>query len=90
MHASESEGENSFSAADVDTFWENKLAKDGRCSALVKVTEENSDILCGHTTWDDYSKMIRLFKYYEFDLPGLLLLVLKSIVKVTTILFSKS
>jgi len=24
----------------------------------------------GHTTWNDYSKMTRIFKYYDFDLPG--------------------
>lgn len=41
-----------------------------RCSAFVRLTEQNQDLLVGHTTWDDYSKMTRIFKYYKFSLPG--------------------
>ena len=26
--------------------------------------------MVGHTTWDDYSKMTRMFKYYNFYLDG--------------------
>jgi hypothetical protein len=26
--------------------------------------------MVGHTTWGDYAKMTRIFKYYHFDLPG--------------------
>lgn len=55
---------------DAERFWEKKLAKGGRCSAFVKLADESADVFFGHTTWDDYSKMTRLFKYYNFHLPG--------------------
>mmetsp|Transcript_18092 Transcript_18092/g.41945 ORF Transcript_18092/g.41945 Transcript_18092/m.41945 type:complete len:602 (-) Transcript_18092:2-1807(-) len=48
--------------------WKRRLARDGHCSALVRLTE--SDVLVGHTTWGDYSSMTRIFKYYKFPLPG--------------------
>jgi hypothetical protein len=41
-----------------------------RGSALVRLAHGNSDIFVGHTTWEDYSKMIRIFKYYKFSLSG--------------------
>jgi len=53
-----------------DAHWEKRVAETGHCSALIKVTPNNGDILVGHTTWDDYSKMTRIFKYYKFDLSG--------------------
>lgn len=40
----------------------------GRCSALVKVTDD--DIYVGHTTFSDFSEMTRVFKFYDFPLPG--------------------
>lgn len=49
--------------------WENRIARNGRCSALVRLTEGNGDLLAGHTTWADYSEMIRIWKYYDFNLP---------------------
>mmetsp|Transcript_46874 Transcript_46874/g.111578 ORF Transcript_46874/g.111578 Transcript_46874/m.111578 type:complete len:614 (+) Transcript_46874:155-1996(+) len=48
--------------------WKRRLAKVGHCSALVRLTD--SDVLVGHTTWGDYSTMIRIFKYYKFPLSG--------------------
>jgi hypothetical protein len=42
----------------------------GRCTAFVRLSEDFGDIYLGHTTWDDYSKMTRIFKYYNFILPG--------------------
>eukprot|EP00927_Polykrikos_kofoidii_P077421 TRINITY_DN7435_c0_g1_i1.p1 TRINITY_DN7435_c0_g1~~TRINITY_DN7435_c0_g1_i1.p1 ORF type:complete len:789 (+),score=137.76 TRINITY_DN7435_c0_g1_i1:53-2368(+) len=66
--ASEANASTSF---DADRDWERRLSKRGRCSAFVRVTENNEDLLVGHTTWSDYSKMTRLFKYYHFKLPGL-------------------
>jgi len=48
--------------------WEKRVAKTGHCSALVRVTSDNEDLLVGHTTWDDYSKMTRVYKQYDFHL----------------------
>jgi len=53
-----------------DRHWERRVAETGRCSAFVKVAEGNKDLLVGHTTWGDYSSMIRIFKYYRFPLTG--------------------
>lgn len=62
-----------LSAADLaaaDNDWEMRLAKHGHCSALVRVATGNKDLLLGHTTWNDYSKMTRIFKYYHIHLPN--------------------
>merc|ERR1719375_475436 len=53
-----------------DRIWETKLRRGGRCSALIRVTGENKDLLVGHTTWDDYSKMTRIWKYYKWKIHG--------------------
>ena len=50
-----------------DRRWERKLTKTGHCSAVVRVTPDNRDLLLAHNTWDDYSKMLRVFKYYDFS-----------------------
>lgn len=43
----------------------------GRCSALVRLAANNSDLFVGHTTFSDYSEMNRIWKYYDFPLgPG--------------------
>lgn len=26
--------------------------------------------MIGHSTWDDYSEMLRIYKYYDFELTG--------------------
>mmetsp|Transcript_41191 Transcript_41191/g.74443 ORF Transcript_41191/g.74443 Transcript_41191/m.74443 type:complete len:653 (+) Transcript_41191:99-2057(+) len=54
----------------VDRDWEQRLIKRGHCSALVRVTGGTADLMAGHTTWSDYSKMTRIYKYYHFRLPG--------------------
>uniref|UniRef100_A0A7S0G106 Phospholipase B-like n=1 Tax=Pyrodinium bahamense TaxID=73915 RepID=A0A7S0G106_9DINO len=51
-----------------DAHWEQRLSQSGRCSAFVRVADGNQDLFVGHTTWDDYSKMTRIFKYYKFNL----------------------
>merc|ERR1719253_852285 len=48
--------------------WQKHLRKEGHCSAFIKLTEGNSDLFVGHTTWDDYSRMLRIFKFYNFPL----------------------
>lgn len=53
-----------------DAHWEQRVVSSGRCSALVRVTEMNHDVFMGHATWDDYSKMTRVFKYYKIFLDG--------------------
>ncbi|KAK9840599.1 hypothetical protein WJX81_003823 [Elliptochloris bilobata] len=49
------------------------IALAGRCSALVTVSPDLSEILVGHSTWDSYSQIVRMFKHFQFDLtqPGL-------------------
>jgi hypothetical protein len=51
------------------------------CSALVKVLEDGSDVVAGHTTWSTMENMLRVYKHYQFGLrervsfsskPGLL------------------
>jgi len=53
-----------------DDHWEHRLAESGRCSAFVRVSDGRQDLFVGHTTWDDYSKMTRIFKYYKFNLAN--------------------
>ena len=42
----------------------------GRCSVLIKVTPDLSDLLMGHVTWWTYTGMTRLYKHYTFNLNG--------------------
>eukprot|EP00930_Biecheleria_cincta_P010377 TRINITY_DN11246_c1_g2_i1.p1 TRINITY_DN11246_c1_g2~~TRINITY_DN11246_c1_g2_i1.p1 ORF type:complete len:677 (-),score=114.48 TRINITY_DN11246_c1_g2_i1:139-2037(-) len=59
--------EEELKAADRD--WKLRLAKHGHCSAMVRLSSGNQDLYVGHTTWSDYSKMLRVYKYYRFHLP---------------------
>jgi len=34
----------------------------------VKVTGDLSDLLVGHSTWDSYTAMTRIFKHYEWQI----------------------
>merc|ERR1719240_2105034 len=52
-----------------DAKWEQRMRR-SRCSALVRVKENNADLYVGHTTWADYSTMTRIYKYYHLPLPG--------------------
>jgi hypothetical protein len=44
------------------------LALSGRCSSLVAVTPDLSDLLIGHATWDSFSQMTKIFKQFSFAL----------------------
>eukprot|EP00775_Hariotina_reticulata_P011811 gene11811-11955_t len=44
------------------------VALQGKCSALIKVTADLSDILFGHSTWDSFTAMTRIYKHYQFNL----------------------
>lgn len=46
------------------------LATRGRCSALVKVAPDFSNIFIGHATWWTYTSMLRVYKHYTFELQG--------------------
>ncbi|CEM09029.1 unnamed protein product [Vitrella brassicaformis CCMP3155] len=51
--------------------WSRLVRRSGHCSAMVKVTDDGSDVLIGHTTWSDYSTMTRIWKRYELNLGAL-------------------
>lgn len=53
-----------------DQHWEARMAYEGHCSALVRVSGGNADLYTAHNTWGDYSSMTRIFKYYVFPLAG--------------------
>lgn len=62
-----------FKVNNGDELFLKKLMK-SHCSAFVKVIKngENriSDVMIGHSTWDDYSEMLRVYKYYEIEMLG--------------------
>ncbi|OQR89816.1 phospholipase B-like protein [Achlya hypogyna] len=40
-----------------------------KCSGLIRLLPDASDVLWGHTTWDIYSAMNKMFKHYDVPLP---------------------
>lgn len=40
----------------------------GKCSALIKVSADLSDIYMGHSTWDSFTAMTRIYKHYQLNL----------------------
>lgn len=47
------------------------IALSGKCSALVKITPDLKEIYMGHSTWDSFTAMLRIYKHYEFELQQL-------------------
>jgi hypothetical protein len=42
-----------------------------KCSALVKLAPDLSELYMGHSTWDSYTAMLRVYKHYTFNLTDL-------------------
>jgi hypothetical protein len=40
----------------------------GKCSALIKVTADLGDLVFGHSTWDSFTAMTRIYKHYQLQL----------------------
>eukprot|EP00455_Lapot_gusevi_P032362 TRINITY_DN3529_c0_g1_i3.p1 TRINITY_DN3529_c0_g1~~TRINITY_DN3529_c0_g1_i3.p1 ORF type:complete len:535 (-),score=171.08 TRINITY_DN3529_c0_g1_i3:144-1748(-) len=38
----------------------------GRCSALIKLLPDNSDLFISHVSWSEYVTMLRIYKLYDF------------------------
>ncbi|KAJ1459661.1 phospholipase B-like protein [Pelagophyceae sp. CCMP2097] len=50
-----------------------KLARSGRCTALIKVADDLSELFFGHSSWFHYDNMNRIYKHYSLvfeDAPG--------------------
>lgn len=40
----------------------------GHCSALIKLTDDMSDVFLSHNSWFEYSAMLRIYKTYVWKL----------------------
>lgn len=62
----------SYHEMDASTL-HSTLAVSGRCSALITVSGDLSDLLVGHSTWDSYSQLTKVHKHLDLALttPGL-------------------
>lgn len=40
-----------------------------KCSALIRILPDFTDLVWGHATWDTYSSMNRIYKHYEVPVP---------------------
>lgn len=45
-----------------------RLAGSGKCSALIKVASDLSNLYMAHSTWDTFTAMLRIFKHYNLQL----------------------
>ena len=61
-----------FGSSDSEQAWLNLMMK-SHCSAVIKLIYDDydegtlKDIMVGHTTWDSYSEMQRVYKVYKFS-----------------------
>jgi len=61
-----------FGTSDPNEVWYNLMLK-SHCSAVIKLLYDDyekttlKDIMIGHTTWDSYSEMQRIYKIYKFS-----------------------
>jgi hypothetical protein len=42
----------------------------GHCTGVVRLADGNSELYFGHTTWESFSEMTRVWKVYDFPLKG--------------------
>mmetsp|Transcript_91527 Transcript_91527/g.191324 ORF Transcript_91527/g.191324 Transcript_91527/m.191324 type:complete len:413 (-) Transcript_91527:39-1277(-) len=42
----------------------------GHCTGFVRLTEDRSELFFGHTTWESFSEMTRVWKVYDLPLAG--------------------
>mmetsp|Transcript_16983 Transcript_16983/g.59396 ORF Transcript_16983/g.59396 Transcript_16983/m.59396 type:complete len:634 (+) Transcript_16983:61-1962(+) len=42
----------------------------GHCTGFARLSEDKSDLFFGHTTWESFSEMTRIWKSYDFPLQG--------------------
>jgi len=47
-----------------------RLMRRSRCTAVVKLTEDHTDLLMAHNSWEDYVEMLRVFKHFQFHLSA--------------------
>merc|ERR1719191_2460582 len=40
----------------------------GHCTGLVRLSQDKSELYFGHTTWEGFSEMTRIWKVYDFPL----------------------
>jgi hypothetical protein len=50
----------------------------GKCSALIKVTADLGDLVFGHSTWDSFTAMTRIYKHYQLQLQQVRLVGLQA------------
>jgi hypothetical protein len=42
----------------------------GHCTGFVRLSDNNDELYFGHTTWESFSEMTRVWKVYDFPLKG--------------------
>jgi hypothetical protein len=53
----------------IDTDYHAPTAS-GHCTGVVHLADGNSELYFGHTTWESFSEMTRMWKVYDFPLQG--------------------